>query len=793
MKTLFEKTARLLFVTSWLFTSIYCLLSYVPFTYRQVISINLLPWLNTLASQQPQIILGCSIVLALSLHLGKKHSFSQLVRAWIVVAMTFGIAFYDLPKSLTNSFSALIWSLCSLVPIFWLGFEDLSVVRGAPSRSENIYRLLASAFASGLILISVDFIRHPQLSFVSAGLVLAAILKIICIYSILEQILLFFLRDLRLAFVVNTLGVSGILAIFLVQQFCPAISLIAPAALVWSFGFAAAVGVSLVALASVANTSPSIAIPEGNSSLTRFLGGIFSWPLVHLIIGVGVYIYLGTIVPRFDWNGLLQQLLLVLAFIYFFAQIHLLLSRLRFSNGSRFIISIFCVLLVSLVYWQEGANQKGNGQSALADLSQKIFAHEASDPEFFQFLQRQTNLSKDLKMTLPKSDLPPVIGSTKLASKPFIFIFVIDSLRRDYLSPYNEKVDFTPAIEKFSKDALIFRNAFTRYGATGMSEPSIWAGRMFPHLFYPQPFSQINLLEKLIEAENYTAWVSRDSILHEILKPNRQFEDLDQGVQTQGLEFCRTSEEIVHRLKKGSHTGKSLFVYTQPQNIHISVLARLPSLSDGPSNQMKGFHVQYSQELKKIDSCFGQFVENLKSMNLYEKSVIILTSDHGDSLGEGGRFGHAYTVFPEVLRIPLLIHLPTDLRDMHASLDETAFLTDLAPSISFLLGRPVPRQHWSEGRSLLSTTSEPTKDKTFESPSLSESAHLVLSSYGPVAGVLSVNGKYVYISDAVNFTQYYYEIGDEGGRDLGVEDSQKNEYEKTIKQKIQELHRHFGM
>ena len=53
------------------------------------------------------------------------------------------------------------------------------------------------------------------------------------------------------------------------------------------------------------------------------------------------------------------------------------------------------------------------------------------------------------------------------ALRPHIFVFVIDSLRRDYVSPYNRQVSFTPALERFARESTVFERAFTRYGPPG--------------------------------------------------------------------------------------------------------------------------------------------------------------------------------------------------------------------------------------------------------------------------------------------------------------------------------------
>ena len=80
---------------------------------------------------------------------------------------------------------------------------------------------------------------------------------------------------------------------------------------------------------------------------------------------------------------------------------------------------------------------------------------------------------------------------------------MVDSLRRDYLSPDNPRVTFTPAFDQFAREEFAFQRAFTRYGGTGLSMPAIWAGSMILHKEYVQPFQPMNALEKLITVNGY--------------------------------------------------------------------------------------------------------------------------------------------------------------------------------------------------------------------------------------------------------------------------------------------------
>jgi len=49
---------------------------------------------------------------------------------------------------------------------------------------------------------------------------------------------------------------------------------------------------------------------------------------------------------------------------------------------------------------------------------------------------------------------------------------------------------------------------------------------------------------------------------------------------------------------------------------------------------------------------------------MYDNSVIIVTADHGEATGELGRRSHSTVLYPEVMRIPLVMHLPIQMRQI---------------------------------------------------------------------------------------------------------------------------------
>jgi arylsulfatase A-like enzyme len=67
---------------------------------------------------------------------------------------------------------------------------------------------------------------------------------------------------------------------------------------------------------------------------------------------------------------------------------------------------------------------------------------------------------------------------------------------------------------------------------------------------------------------------------------------------------------------------------------------------------------QYDGEIAYLDHQLGKLFSRLKSMGIYDSSLIIVTSDHGEFFGEHGEYGHIKPMYEEMLRVPLLIKFP---------------------------------------------------------------------------------------------------------------------------------------
>lgn len=109
----------------------------------------------------------------------------------------------------------------------------------------------------------------------------------------------------------------------------------------------------------------------------------------------------------------------------------------------------------------------------------------------------------------------------------------------------------------------------------------------------------------------------------------------------------------------------------------------------------------YDNAIKYLDSQIGEIVEFLKKENIYENSVICITSDHGDEFLEHGGIAHNIQLYNEVLFVPLLLKT---LDKSRQEITKKVSLIDLSPTLCELSGIEKPKEF--KGKSLLSDKNE---------------------------------------------------------------------------------------
>jgi arylsulfatase A-like enzyme/Flp pilus assembly protein TadD len=144
----------------------------------------------------------------------------------------------------------------------------------------------------------------------------------------------------------------------------------------------------------------------------------------------------------------------------------------------------------------------------------------------------------------------------------------------------------------------------------------------------------------------------------------------------------------------------------------------------------------YSGEVAYVDAQLGVLFDFLRAKRLLEKTVVILTADHGEALGEKGEDTHSYFAYNNTIHVPLFIHVPGGKTGTTAV---NACHADIFPTLCAILGLKVPPQ--VQGESLLAVA-ESGRRKSAEIYFESLTAYLNRD-WAPLRGFISGDSKFI--------------------------------------------------
>ncbi|HET7873544.1 MAG TPA: sulfatase-like hydrolase/transferase, partial [Terriglobales bacterium] len=462
--------------------------------------------------------------------------------------------------------------------------------------------------------------------------------------------------------------------------------------------YAAMLAATLVCWAAA--TLTALWTESRNAALGRAL------PWIMCSAGALIGLFGPVMVANSDWNGVLQDI----CSLMFWSLLTIGVFRLRSSGASYSLLSMAGVLAAA-AFLNFGLRASGflwahqlgktdeevvqslhdyQGENASFELAQKAVSSPRMNEcdEFCRTLRQYTNVANaQAKVPLKLVDkLVPASGP-----RPNIFIFVVDSLRPDYVGAYNRNVDFTPNLDALAADSVVMKNAFTPYAGTTLAEPAIWTGALLLHAHYQHPFDNLNLLKRMAKTDGYKMVLSYDTVLRRLIAPEDVDVKLDADKLWKSVDLGSTLKELKQYLDHRGKDDAPILFYAQPIDIQELGQARIPSKGEAHWRERPGFNNRIAYQLSHADAALGEFIAYLKAHDLYENSVIIVTADHGDALGDMGRRGHSYILYPEIMRIPLIVHLPQQLRaGLKCDPNRLASLIDITPTLYYLLGhRPI--------------------------------------------------------------------------------------------------------
>lgn len=744
----------------------YAFLAYSPFAYSQFIQPSVVPALTDFVRLSPQLFwLALLITVTTLLPLWRGGVKRPLVAGYILFSIAAGAA-VTAWRPLTvvgNTSWALGLGLAALLPPVWLAAIDLAtwpaarVGRADTGRLARVCAMSAvAAWAVYAVAVPIRMQRVSGIDLTGAGAAasMAAALVADCFVFGAVFLAIVAARAIAERFDLGASGEQWLLTAILAAAaawllyflVCAALVFVGPAAMAASAALGSAFAIVWAGIARVRAWRPVDALAVFGAPIV----GAGARPIVLFVLALlplAAYVAVDA-VAQLDWNFLLQKLSVLAVWLVTFAAVQALVPARRVPSRSslwNYMAAVVIIAFTGLVRI-EGRVLRDTDQYAALDPSFRLLrdarvAPSAETAEYYSYLRRHTLVrTTDVRPVLAQfvpSAMPPA------ARRPNIFVLVVDSLRRDYLSPYNAAVTFTPAISRLAADSYTFERAFTRYAGTYLAVMSTWAGGMVIHATDQPDFDRRNALQKLLTANSYRQVMNVDSVVREFLPPTADVTELERGAGTMQVSVCSSLTALRGELAR-SDRSRPIFYWALPQDVHIGVLThtKVPAGESYP-----GFFDKTAHQLRLADRCIGEFVDFLKHDGLYDDSIIVLTADHGDVYGFEGRWGHANLLYPDVMRVPLIVHLPSWLRPrVKADVGQVAFLTDLAPTLYALLGYQPAELGPLFGRPLFAdgAAAAAPRDGDF----------LVASAYGAVYGVVSRNGRELYVVDTMEGRDY---------------------------------------
>ncbi len=320
-----------------------------------------------------------------------------------------------------------------------------------------------------------------------------------------------------------------------------------------------------------------------------------------------------------------------------------------------------------------------------------------------------------------------------LAARPNVLLITVDTFRPDHLGAYGYERETSPALDRLAGEGVLFQNtisssSWTTPGLlsalTGLWAPTHGvdvrgkslppgtptmatllreAGYAAPDILYLSSIPNLQNLGLTLSYPDRDKYLpDGDKVLFRALEAYRD-STFFFYYHYRNLHLPYTPSPPYDRMFTPKDYDRSGFVRDRVEVVRGNVTIPVGSVGLGAEDRdwIVGL---YDGQVREMDERFFKpLYEALKRLGLYEKTLVIVTADHGEELMEHGFIGHPSTslkgsVFDEVLRIPLVMVCPS-LLPAGRIVDLQVRNIDILPTVLDLLELPIPQT--VQGRSLL--------------------------------------------------------------------------------------------
>jgi choline-sulfatase len=278
-------------------------------------------------------------------------------------------------------------------------------------------------------------------------------------------------------------------------------------------------------------------------------------------------------------------------------------------------------------------------------------------------------------------------------------LITLDTTRADALGCYGGQPDLTPALDRLAAEGIRFTNARTVAPLTLPAHASMLTGLYPPrHSLRDNglralPQAASTLAERCREAGMQTAAFVSAVVLDRAFGLDQGFEVYDQPArprqQTEGHFGERPAGETVAAALAwfaARDPERPFFLWVHLYDPHVPYRPPAEFLQRAKGDPYRG-------EIAYADREIGRLLEALRASGVLKESVVVVTADHGESLGEHGEPTHGAYCYDATLRVPLIVrephHSSGSSRARAGEVDERlASVVDIAPTLLGALHLP---------------------------------------------------------------------------------------------------------
>lgn len=299
--------------------------------------------------------------------------------------------------------------------------------------------------------------------------------------------------------------------------------------------------------------------------------------------------------------------------------------------------------------------------------------------------------------------VPIIYSKNESKEKNYIFMIGADTLRADYVGKNINGNSLTPNIDLFKKKSVDFTNAYSQSSWTLPAFMSLFTSLYeFNHgvtrgasLDQEKPFLVRELSKNFLTfSYNGGAFVGKK---YGFSRGYDLYTSLASLIRSgSGKIMFDTAIKLIERTD-----FPDLFLFLHTYQLHSPYAPDLEFLykinSEPELLKFGGYHAKkkykrvdekivrasrelYQAEILEFDHYFGEFIRKLKVMGLYDSSMIIFMSDHGEEFYEHNAWTHGHSLYNELIKIPLIIKFPHN-EYKGVEISEDVGIIDIFPTI----------------------------------------------------------------------------------------------------------------